>query len=1055
MLAFLMSLLAAFGVAGVAGVASADEKEEEPNALDVLSQSSPSASEDEPVVKPPAPETDEDTSAPAPAPEPEDEAPAPPAPDPTPEPDDEPPASDPDPVPDTNQEPPAPAPAPTPAPEPEDEPPAPDPTPEPDQDLSGITGLTGQATLDVLSDGPLEAAAISGRVTTLSFEGADISEVEILSKPAYGNVTVNPDNSLALVLTGSTNSEPLSFDIRVTHADDTVENHNVVLDVVAGPSSIANGWGEGDFYMLETDENDDVVVEHGDEHRKVHVSGDENALSLADIAAIEGLGTLSEGEWRDFLRDNEDYGSNPDMALAEDSANLLWKELMQFSDGPTSHWLLFERGHTYDEVEMDWGGTQGESELHPVYFGAYGTGDRPVIANGFNSIAENGNIVFQGLQFESGVRMFNKENVLFDDIVSTNEIITISQSDGITLRNSDVYDVYREAPRDGSDTWSPHLNRESGLYLQKSDGVLFEGNLFDHNGWGEGYDPGLSGDSPQPPSMFSHNMYLSGNNSDVTVRDSIIMQGSAEGLQLRSGGVIENNIFIDNNGAFMFGYGKGDDDGNYSLVIDNVVTSAGHKQTDDGQGSLSSGIANRGYMTSMVDNIVAHLSNPADPEEYAAKTNGQDAVKNVFEEPLYNDTIIYNWVAPKSEGKERSEDQNIDGLDTQVLDETTIQKFTADLLGKPDATIADLSDYLRAQSEGAFDEMVDADLIAAFFRQGFGLDSNIRETSETVRFVPDELGDGIRWDNRLNWDSENLPQDGDRVELAGNWVNYSGTTQLEDLDFGDGGRLSVDQGKLEVRDHISVGEDGAELDIDRAGQFWANGYTDQDLLDIDVEGGRFANTGLFTGKADLTVADNGQAILATDGADYVMGEGSRLSIIGDDAKVGFDGDSLDTAVLLMSEQSTLSFTAEDGGIGQISEFRSGYFGDDGADVSSGANLGGAELQLDLTGLLAGTRHELMNLDEIIGEFGALDITGLASNQNAILTIDYDNDSVAIELGALGIGTGAVAMELLGDPDNAQADADLYAALTDGHGVYPDDKPDSIPAEEDNDPFVTL
>ncbi|WP_299508648.1 hypothetical protein, partial [uncultured Roseobacter sp.] len=77
-------------------------------------------------------------------------------------------------------------------------------------------------------------------------------------------------------------------------------------------------------------------------------------------------------------------------------------------------------------------------------------------------------------------------------------------------------------------------------------------------------------------------------------------------------------------------------------------------------------------------------------------------------------------------------------------------------------------------------------------------------------------------------------QDGDSVDLAGNWVYYGGTNRIEDLDFGEGGKLFVTHGYLEIEGDLRVGDAGADLNIDRAGQFWTDGYTDQDLLSINA-----------------------------------------------------------------------------------------------------------------------------------------------------------------------------------------------------------------------------
>ena len=62
----------------------------------------------------------------------------------------------------------------------------------------------------------------------------------------------------------------------------------------------------------------------------------------------------------------------------------------------------------------------------------------------------------------------------------------------------------------------------------------------------------------QPPSMFSHNFYFNYYNTDLTMRDNIIMRGASFGAQVRSGGYIEDNVFLDNNIGVNF-VGGGDD----------------------------------------------------------------------------------------------------------------------------------------------------------------------------------------------------------------------------------------------------------------------------------------------------------------------------------------------------------------------------------------------------------------------------------------------------------------------------------------------------------------
>ncbi|MFD2858405.1 calcium-binding protein [Seohaeicola zhoushanensis] len=126
-------------------------------------------------------------------------------------------------------------------------------------------------------------------------------------------------------------------------------------------------------------------------------------------------------------------------------------------------------------------------------------------------------------------------------------------------------------------------------------------------------------------------------------------------------------------------------------------------------------------------------------------------------------------------------------------------------------------------------------------------------------------------------------------------------------------------------------------------------------------------------------------------------------------------------------------------------------------MRSGVNLGGATLEVDVSDVaaLGQGSFELIHVDELIGTFGAINIVGLASNQAAKVVVNYTTDKVILHLGALGSGKGVATLQTVGEPSDAKADAGLYAILTDGHGVYPVDRPDggfsdTLDGSENND-----
>lgn len=853
-------------------------------------------------------------------------------------------------------------------------------------------------------------SADAGRVLTIDLEdGSPVSGVRILTQSSHGQVSVNPDNSLSLVLSEDPkNTADTAFRYEITYADGRTQEVQAKVDVTAGQEP--EGWGKGDFYMLETGADGHVVVEHGDNHRKVYITEGAHGLTRAEIAKAEGVSASQiTAKW---LQEHSEYGATSDKALDAQLGMELWYAVTGRNVDPNSNWLLLERGYEYTDLgRIVSRGTTGESALNPTFIGAYGEGSDPRI-DGIINIYQNkaSHVVIQGLD-TTGISLLGGENILFDRMSITADQGTFKDTLRFTLRDSDIIDVARDEPITSGTVWKSSPNRVSGAYISGVEGAFLDNNLFDRNGWKPGYDYNMASNKPMPPSHYNHNLYVQSTVTDITVRDNIFMRAASFGAQVRPGGMIEGNIFIDNNAAVNFFTGH-----NYTLALNNLVTSAGYKQVSDYEGALSRGIDGFAKETSLIGNIIAHLADPNNAAEQAIKTKFNDALaKNATN--YHDDTIIYNWSNPEK-AISTNADRNIEGLNTAILDQATIQNFTAQLLGKESATISDLADYLRAQAKGTLDGQVDADVINAFFRQGFGLDTTLRAEAETVRFVPDDRGDGMRWDNRLNWSSEDLPgrQDGDSVHLGGNRVLFGAeTVTIDDFIFGDFGQMKATSGRLDIEGEVSTSKTGNLLQIDNAGQVWVDGYRDRDMLTLDLDGGRFANTGKFAGKASIDVSDDAQLLLATAGGRFDLASGSDLSISGGKAKVGFDGADGKTASLHLHDGAELSFVADRTGLGRISEFHSGAF--ETSKVTSGIRLDG-DLAIDLTGLdrKAGNSWTLIDADQIIGSFDDISVSGLGRNRDALIRIDYVKDEVVLLISDSGKGSGQIRTSSTGEAD---------------------------------------
>lgn len=910
------------------------------------------------------------------------------------------------------------------------------------QDFYGKTGYTTPTEpaehLDISSSLPgSNLVAEAGRVLNIDPEGGDqIASIRILTQANHGHVSVNPDKSLSLVLSEDpTNTTDTAFRYEITYENGSTKEIEAKVDVKAGQE--AEGWGKGDFYMLEIGTDGRVIVEHGENHRKIYVTEGTHGLTRAEIARTEGISASKiTVQW---LKDHPEYGATPEQALATDLGMELWYATTGRNVDPNSNWLLFERGYEYENLgRIVSRGTAGESALNPVLIGAYGEGTDPKIGDGINIFQDKiSHVVVQSLDF-SGFQALTGENLLLDGISVKKDLLNAQNITRFTVRNSDIVDVVQSEPVTADKVWQASPNRISGAFLSKIDGAYLDHNLFDRNGWEEGYDYNLSSSAPMPPSYYNHNLYVQTSVRDVTVHDNIFMRGASFGAQIRPGGMIEGNVFIDNNAALNFFSGA-----NYTLALNNLVTSAGHKKVAHYEGALAWGIDNQAKQASLIGNIITHLADPNNAAEKAEKATGAKALSRGPED-YFNDTLIYNWAKASAPS---SANRNVEGLSTDALDQTTIQIFAAELLGKKTATISDLGDYLRAQADGHLDQAVDADIINAFFRKSFGFDTTVRAEADTLSFVPDDRGEGMRWDSRLNWSTEDLPgmQNGDSVDLGGNRVLFGAeTATIDNFIFGEFGQLKASSGKLTIDGAIETSTTGNLLQITNAGQVWIDGYRDSNLLEIKLTGGRFANTGGFAGETAITATGDAQLLLATAGARFDLSASSNLSITGSKAKVGFDGGDGQTATLQLHADASLSFTADTTSFGKISEFYSGAF--DTSDVTSGVHLGG-DLDIDLSAVdpKAGGTWTLIDADQIIGLFDDIAVAGLGRNQDALIRVDYVQDQVVLLVGEAGKGSGQIRASTSGDADfiNYTTEASLRSLWEDLHATIQPSTDDPI------------
>lgn len=217
--------------------------------------------------------------------------------------------------------------------------------------------------------------------------------------------------------------------------------------------------------------------------------------------------------------------------------------------------MLLKRGDHFDESFGHWT-MSGRSSDEPMLLGSYGKGDRPLLntgaIEGFATYDGHpiDNIVIDGIHFEA-----NKYDGTNGSNLTTG-IHLLRQGTGYIFQDLDI-DGYKDnivLQGDGTGVSSVILRRSvienafnvgkvgnghaQGLYASGTTShLMIEQNTFDHNGWKEGV---------AAANQFNHNIYINTGATNVTVRDNIIARASFNGVLLRSGGTIVDNLFFRN-----------------------------------------------------------------------------------------------------------------------------------------------------------------------------------------------------------------------------------------------------------------------------------------------------------------------------------------------------------------------------------------------------------------------------------------------------------------------------------------------------------------------------
>lgn len=258
--------------------------------------------------------------------------------------------------------------------------------------------------------------------------------------------------------------------------------------------------------------------------------------------------------------------------------------------------ILLRRGDVFTTPISNWA-FSGRGIDEPFVIGSFNDPARPSterpkissgISSGFSNQASSSNhpvlsyISIMGVSFEANNRNYRQPNANFtvnfkaDALGGTYGLNILGQVSNLLVENCS-FQYYRGGmlietlsgwgnPSNVklrrnivADNYAPSFDAtgkyvtSEGLYANSVQGLTLEENLFDHNGWS---DPAF-GNFGAIPSIYNHNVYANIDNNNLVVTGNIFANAASHGIQVRPGGIVTNNLFLNNPIAMSYGYVNG------------------------------------------------------------------------------------------------------------------------------------------------------------------------------------------------------------------------------------------------------------------------------------------------------------------------------------------------------------------------------------------------------------------------------------------------------------------------------------------------------------------
>ncbi|MDF1810494.1 MAG: hypothetical protein P1U42_12460 [Phycisphaerales bacterium] len=301
-------------------------------------------------------------------------------------------------------------------------------------------------------------------------------------------------------------------------------------------------------------------------------------ISLAQAQEVneQGWTVLEPSEDSRFVFVSSSTGNDSNSGFSPSRAVKSFDRAMDLMRDNSADWMLLKRGDVWDKQIGTWN-LSGRAPDERVVISSYGEGvERPRIEISSGSVITGGvsgdvnNVAIIGIHMVAnrpneesvrGIRWLSTgENLLIEDckIEGFKDNVTCEALNGtfenFAMRRSVVVDA-----------WSTD-GHSQGLFVVRTNGVVLEENVFDHNGWKVDVVDSL-------PTMFNQNIYIQKGVHGTEFHGNLSSRASAAGIQMRSGGNASENMLYANPLGMRFGYRTLDWPSEYASgsIVDNVV----------------------------------------------------------------------------------------------------------------------------------------------------------------------------------------------------------------------------------------------------------------------------------------------------------------------------------------------------------------------------------------------------------------------------------------------------------------------------------------------------